>query len=254
MAKEEFLNSLKKAAERKEKDLKEKPSQYIAKPKDKTGIDPLVIAYHDPKSSIAENYRAIYSHLKSLSEVKSFAVTSSSQQEGKSVTAANLSIVIANDFEKKVLLVDANFRNPSIDELLNLEVNKGLKDILTKSENFRKAVTSTSIENLDVITSGSNAVNPVELLSAQNMGSFINEARSSYDYVICDTPAIIPYADAKIIAPLTEGIILTVRAQHTRREVVDRAKSIIDKLNINVLGYVLTDIEHYIPEYIYKHL
>ncbi len=259
MAKDNFLESIKKAAESKERVLEKKGliSAYIAKTKDESGIDPRIITYHDPKSSIAENYRIIFTHLKpslEKSDIKTIAVMSASNQEGKSITAVNLSVVMAKDFEKKVLLIDANLRNSAIDELLNIEAKEGLSDVLSKALNYNNTLASTKIENLKVITAGANTVNPVELLSNQRMIQLLNQIKQDFDYIILDTSAIIPYADSKMIAPMTDGVILTVRARKTRREVIDRAQSILDKLDVKVLGFVLTDIEYYIPEFIYKHL
>jgi len=259
VAKDNFLESIKKAAESKERALEKKGliSAYVAKTKDESGIDPRIITYHDPKSSIAENYRIIFTHLKSSlekSDIKTIAVISASNQEGKSITAVNLSVVMAKDFEKKILLVDANLRKPVIDELVNVDAKEGLSDILSKDLNYNNTLVSTKIENLKVITAGANTVNPVELVSGVRMTQFLNQARQNFDYIVLDTSAIIPYADSKILASLVDGVILSVRARKTRREVIDRAQSILDKLDVKVLGFVLTDIEYYIPEFIYKHL
>ena len=259
MAKDDFLESIKKAAESKERifEKKELTSAYVAKTKDESGIDPRIITYHDPKSSIAENYRVIFTHLKpslEKSDIKTIAVMSASNQEGKSITAVNLSVVMARDFEKRVLLIDTNLRNSTIDELLNVETKEGLSDILSKNLNYNNALASTKIENLKVITAGANTVNPAELLSSQKMIQFLEEARQRFDCLIVDTSAIIPYADSKIIASMADGIILTVRSRKTRREVIDRVQSILDKLDVRILGFILTDIEYYIPEFIYKYL
>jgi len=259
VAKNDFLESIKKAAEDRKSVLKKEGliSAYVAETKDESGIDPRIIAYHDPKSSIVESYRAIFTHLRPSLErsgIKTIAIMSASNHEGKSITAVNLSVVMAKDFEKKVLLVDANLRQPAIDELVNVNAKEGLSDILSKDLNYNNTLASTKIENLKVMTAGANTVNPVELLSNQRMTQFLNQARQNFDYIILDTPAIIPYADSKILVSLADGAILTIRAQKTRREIVDRTQSILDKLDVKVLGFVLIGIEYYIPEFIYKHL
>ena len=259
MAKNDFLESIKKAAESKEGILEKKGliSAYVAKSEDESGIDPRIITYHDPKSSIAESYRAIFTHLRpslERSDIKTIAVISASNQEGRSITAVNLSVVMAKDFEKKVLLVDANLRQPVIDELVNVDGKEGLSDILSKDLNYNNTLASTKIENLKVITAGANTVNPVELVSGVRMSQFLNQTRQDFDYIVLDTPAIIPYADSKILVSLADGAILTIRARKTRREIIDRTQSILDKLDAKILGFVLTDVEYYIPEFIYKHL
>jgi len=259
VAKNDFLESIKKAAEDRENVLKKKGliSAYVAETRDESGIDPRIIAYHNPKSSIVESYRAIFTHLRpslEKSNIKTITVISASNQEGKSITAVNLSVVMAKDFEKEILLIDANLRNSAIDELLNIEAREGLSDVLSKSLDYNNALVSTKIENLKVMTAGANTVNPVELLSNQRMTQFLNQAKQKFDYIVLDTPAIIPYADSKILVSLADGAILTIRARKTRREIIDRTQSILDKLDAKILGFVLTGIEYYIPEFIYKHL
>ena len=255
----DFLDSLKRKAEDKERAIKKEPlvPAYVAQAKDESGIDARVIAYHNPKSSIAENYRAIFTHLKTSlgdNDIKNIAITSASGDEGKSITAVNLSIIMANDFGKRVLLIDANLRKPVVDELMNVKAEAGLSEILSKDRNYKEALTSTKINNLRVITAGTNIVNPVELLSNKRMSQILKEARQEFDYVILDTPAVVSYADTKIIAPLVDGVVLTVKARKTRREVITRAYSLLEQTGTKNLGFILTDIEYYIPEFIYRYL
>lgn len=259
MPNDNFLEHIRKATEEKEEALQNrtlKPA-YIAQTKDESGIDPRIITYHDPKSSIAENYRTIFSHLKTSldkQEVKIIAVTSASNSEGKSIVALNLSLVMARDFGKKILVLDGNLRRPMVDELINLNAKEGLSGILSKGLKYKDVLITSKIDNLYFITAGSNDVNPVELLSSKKMPEFLKEIRESFDCVIIDTPAVMPYADSKIVSSLVDGVILTVRAHKTRREVINRTQILLEDLGVKILGFILTDTEYYIPDFIYRHL
>jgi capsular exopolysaccharide synthesis family protein len=230
---------------------------YVARQIDNTGIDARIMSYHDPKSSVCENYRAIFTHLKnSLAKHDSnlIAITSSQRHEGNTVTLLNLAIVVARDFNKKVLVVDCNMRNATVDELMNLKSNGGLSNILTADIDYRNLVHKTPISNLGIITAGKEIHNSVELLHSPRLKYFLTKVKADFDYVFCDTAAFIPYADTKILSPLVDGVILAIKARKTRKEVVDRTEEILKELNSRIFGFILTDIEYHIPEFIYKYL
>ena len=253
------LEHLKSAADNKIKDITkdEVLPAYVARELDDSGIDVRVMSYHDPRSSVCENYRAIFIHLKNnLAKDNSnlIAVTSSQQHEGNTITLLNLAVVMARDFNKKVLVVDANLRKASIDELMNLKSNSGLSDILASNLDYKRVIHQTPISNLSVITAGKEVHNFVELLHSSRLKNFFIKVKTDFDYVLCDTAALIPYADTKILSPLVDGVVLTIKARKTRREVIDRAEEILKELHCRLFGFVLTDIEYHIPEFLYKYL
>jgi capsular exopolysaccharide synthesis family protein len=255
----DYLRSYDEAVKNKRLDIESDPTlpAYVAKKVDDSGISTKIIAYHDPKSSVCENYRAIFTHLKNnLSKDNSnvIALSSSQQNEGSSVTVLNLAVVMARDFNKKVLVIDANLKKPSIDVLMNLKLVGGLSDILTSNVEWEGFVQETSVSNLSVITVGKEVHNSVELLHSSRLKTFLEKAKHKFDYVLCDTPALIPFADTKIISPSVDGIVLIIKARKTRREVVDRAEDILKELHCRVFGYILTEIEYHIPDFIYKYL
>ena len=253
------LNSFDEAAKKKVKDLQQESVMpaYVTKSHDASGIDPRIIAYHEPRSPICESYRAIFTHLKqNLIHHGShlFAITSAQKNEGKTITALNLSVVIARDYKKRVLLIDGNLRNPIIDELMNLKSNSGLSDILSSDIDYKKVMQSTAVPSLFIITAGSQTDNAVELLHSERLKPLLERLKLDFDYVIIDTPSIISYTDTKILCPLVDGIILTIKACGTRREVADRAEVIIKEMHTKLFGFILVDIEYYIPDFIYRHL
>ncbi len=253
------IEHLKNAADNKIKSIAkdEVLPAYVARELDNSGIDVRIMSYHDLKSSACENYRAIFTHLKNNLDKDNFnliAVTSSQQYEGNTIALLNLAVVIARDFNKKVLVVDANLRKASIDELMNLKSNGGLADILASDLDYKRLIHQTPISNLSVITAGKEAHNSVELLHSSRLKDFLEKTKAEFDYVLCDTAALIPYADTKILSPLVDGVILTIIARKTRKEVVDRAEEILKELHCRLFGFILTDIEYHIPEFLYKYL
>jgi capsular exopolysaccharide synthesis family protein len=265
--KDKLSEALRKAQEEREKNAKKAAppldSEYIApivpkKPEAaKEGIDARLVAYTDPKSPVAEQYRNLTTHLLSLPDaatLKIFAITSSSLQEGKTITALNLAIVLAQDLEKKVLVVDCNLRRPACDLYLGITTQKGLGDILAKTALVDEVVIETGIHNLFCICAGQTEVSPTELLSSQKMEDTLTSLRNRFDYIILDTPAVIPYADPRIISKVSDGVLLVVKAEKTRREVINRTESLLKEVGAKVLGVTLTNIQYHIPEYIHKHL
>jgi capsular exopolysaccharide synthesis family protein len=253
------LGDFKKTAEEKIKSIEKSDvlPAYVAKESDSSGIDARIISYHNPKSSICEHYRVIFTHLKNeviKDNSKLIALSSAQPHEGKSISLLNLAVVMARDFKKKVLVIDANLRMPVIDELMNLKVNGGLTDILSKEVNYRELIQPSQIPNLSFITAGKEIHNPVELLHSSKLKDFLEKTKLDFDYILCDTAAIMPYADTKILSPLLDGVIITIKARKTRREVVDRTEEILKELHSKVFGFILTDVEYYIPEFIYKYL
>lgn len=224
---------------------------------ERNGIDARLIAYTDPKSPVAEQYRSLATHILSApgaKELKVLAITSSSIKEGKTLTALNLAVVLAQDLEKRVLIVDCNFRRPAVDLYLNVISQTGLSDALAGTISVKKVVMETHIERMFCIYAGKTEISPTELLSSSKMGETLAILKENFDYIILDTPAVIPYADPRLISKVSDGVLLIVKAEKTRREVVSRAESFLKEVGAKIIGVVLTNIQYHIPEYIHKHL
>ncbi|MDP3786397.1 MAG: CpsD/CapB family tyrosine-protein kinase [Candidatus Omnitrophota bacterium] len=266
--------ALKKAAEEKEKSLgKESAAPLITPPPTESavpayeapiperimsaGVDHKIVAYFNPKDPIVEQFRSLRTHIYSseaTGSLKTIIITSSQSREGKTLVAINLSIVMAQDLEKPILLIDCNLRKPCVDIYLGLKSDKGLSDVLSGSTGLNDALVSTDVKNLTVLPAGQIPMTPTELLGSQKMKDLLAELKMKFDYIILDAPPIIPYADPRILGPLVDGAVMVVRTGITRREAITRAESILKSVNCNILGYVLTGIEYHIPEYIHRHL
>jgi len=181
-------------------------------------------------------------------------ITSSRSREGKTLVAVNLSIVMAQELEKPTLLIDCNLRKPCVDLYLGLKSDKGLSDVLSGGAQISDVLIKSDVNNLTVLPAGQIPTNPSELIGSQKMKDLLAELKTKFNYIVLDAPSIIPYADPRILGPLADGVVIAVRTGVTRREAVTRAEGILKSVSCNILGYVLTGIEYYIPEYIHRHL
>ncbi|MDP2943367.1 MAG: CpsD/CapB family tyrosine-protein kinase [Candidatus Omnitrophota bacterium] len=265
--------ALKKAAEEKEKSLGKVAEPIITPPPSaaaipayeapiperimSAGVDHKIVAYFNPKDPIVEQFRSLRTHIYSseaTGSLKTIIITSSQSREGKTLVAINLSIVMAQDLEKPILLIDCNLRKPCVDIYLGLKSDRGLSDVLSGNTQLSDVLINTDVKNLTVLPAGQIPMTPTELLGSQKMKDLLAELKAKFDYIVLDAPPVIPYADPRILGPLADGAVMVVRTGVTRREAIARAESILKSVNCNILGYVLTGIEYHIPEYIHRHL
>jgi capsular exopolysaccharide synthesis family protein len=207
----------------------------------------------NPKSPISEQYRTIRTNIQFASvdnEIQSLIVTSSGPGEGKSTTAANLAVVYAQA-GKKVLLIDADLRKPTVHYTFRLDNLTGLSNVLVGEKTIEEAANCTDIENLDVISCGPIPPNPSELLASKKMEQFIKDATGDYDLVIFDTPPVLAVTDAQILANMVDGSILVVRSKKTELESATKAKDILEPAKAKLLGTVLNDREKQGSNYYY---
>ena len=232
--------------------------QIIAKTIGKSRVDPNIVTYFDPKALITEQYKILRTNILSMNKgkpPKAFVVTSSIHSEGKTVTSLNLAISFSQAIHKpKVLLVDADLRRGRVARYLGVQTQVGLNEVLNGSAKLEDALFKVDIDNLTFIASGSVPENPAELLASENMKSFLSEARARFDYVIIDTPPIIPVTDSGIVGSQVDGVLLMVQAGRTQRGIVRRAEELLHQSHSTILGHVLTNIEYHLPEYIYRYL
>jgi capsular exopolysaccharide synthesis family protein len=214
-----------------------------------------LIAKTNPKSPITEQYRLIRTNIQFSSvdkEIKTIVVTSSEPNDGKSTTAANLAIVLAQE-EKKVLLVDADLRKPSVHYAFNLSNIHGLTSVLTKKMDLRKTILNSNVSNLDILTSGPIPPNPSELLNSKAIETAIDELKGMYNYIIFDTPPVLVVPDSQIVANKCDGVIMVVASGKTNKQSAVKAKELLVKANTSLLGVVLNGVEMDNSNYYYYH-
>lgn len=191
---------------------------------------------------ITEQYRLLRSKLSSLNGNhgnKVIAITSTRKGEGKSITSVNLAIVMAEDTKKKVLLIDGDMRKPSIHTFFNCKAECGLVDVLSNKADIDSAIIPSKIKNLTLLPGGEAVESPADLIASPILKDLIERLKKRFDYIIIDSPPIIPFADMSILGDVVDGILLVVRAEITPKETVLEALKGLNKEN--VLGVVLND-------------
>lgn len=169
-----------------------------------------------------------------------FAVTSSMMHDGKTTNSVNLAISIANA-EKKVLLIDADLRKPTVHRYFSLENKDGLSEILAGLTNEIR-IRNTDTENLKVLTSGQIPPNPAELLGSEQMDTLLEYVRNYFDYVIIDTPPTNVVTDATILAEKITGYVFVVQGGKNHFNDVSYALETLKQVNGRVVGMILNDI------------
>ncbi|BGE81145.1 capsular polysaccharide synthesis protein [Staphylococcus petrasii] len=172
-----------------------------------------------------------------------YMITSSRQGEGKTFVSKSLSESLANA-RYKVLLIDADMRRPQVHKRFNVPNNYGLSNIISHQIPYEQGIYYSEESNLDIIPAGTKPPNPSELLDSPNFKDFLEDIKGEYDYVIIDTPPILPVTDALIIGRLVDQTILVANSKKTPRELVIEAKTRLDNLKISVFGVVLNQVKH----------
>ena len=226
-----------------------KPSPLIRYPLTGTPVrldNPLLVTASDPHSPTAEEYRKLKSVLVSLTRQDEFRntimVTSSVSGEGKSLTALNLAISLAQEFDHTVLLIDADLRKPSLHEYFGLEPTLGLADCLQGGIDPGEALIKTGIGKLTLFPAGKTVQNPVELISSQKMTELIQEMKHRYPdrYIIIDTPPVLLFAETFFLSTLVDGVVFLVREGRTSMQNITDALTVLK--GTPVLGMVYNDV------------
>lgn len=201
-----------------------------------------LITHVDPKSLNAEQFRTIRTNIEFAQldkPMKNILVSSSIPAEGKSTIASNLAYVIAQT-DKRVLLVDADLRKPTVHRTFKLNNEQGLTTLLANFElKFNQVVQHSRDLNLYFLPSGPIPPNPSEILGSGRMTLLMQELGQYFDIVIYDAPPITAVTDPQILATKVDGVVMVVRQGYSRKEEVKKAKEALDNVNANILGYVL---------------
>lgn len=207
------------------------------------GID--LVTLEKPKSPVSEAYRTLRTNIQFSSldkKLKKIVVTSSGPNEGKTTTALNLAVTLAQNGHK-IILLDCDMRKPSIHKRLKMSNMTGISDILVGEVLLNKAINKGPVENLDIITSGTRPPNPAELLSSQRMLGFLEELEKEYEYIIIDTPPVLMVTDAQVLSKYADGTLLVVASGEAEKDAVKRAKELLDKVEANIIGVVLNKLD-----------
>jgi len=213
-----------------------------------------LITQSRPQSQMAESYRALRTSLLLTSvggPPKTILVTSALPREGKTTTSINAAIVLAQG-GRRVLLVDADLRRPSIHKTLALGASAGLSNVLTGSASLEQSlVRSKILPNLFVLPAGTPPPNPAELLASSKMRELLAELREQYDHIVIDTPPTLSVTDAVVLSPTADSVILVIRSGQTTKQALRRAREILVQVNSRLSGVLLNAVDLKSPDYYY---
>jgi capsular exopolysaccharide synthesis family protein len=221
----------------------------------------MLISHFIPRSIAAESYRSLQTNVifgATEKKLRSIMMTSSSPNEGKTLTAINLAITLAQN-GKRVLLVDADFRNPVLHQYFGLEKEPGLSNVILGNTPWEEAVKGIvdimigkfnvddvtgvpGLDSINILTSGLPLTQPVEFLNSIRMTNLIKEVSENYDLVIFDAPPVLPVADSIVLGSKVDGVLMVYEVGRVGRFALKRAKSMLENVGAKVFGIILNDL------------
>ncbi|MFO0944508.1 MAG: polysaccharide biosynthesis tyrosine autokinase [Planctomycetota bacterium] len=207
-------------------------------------MDPILCTYHLPRSRYAEAYRAVRTALYFSTHYREhnvIQVTGPNKEDGKSTLAANLAICVAQT-GKTVLLVDADFRRPTIHKLFGLSNDSGLSTVIKGGAELPDVVQKTKVENLSVLVAGPKPTNPAELLTSPRFKEMIDLLREKFDFVIFDSPPVLAVTDASVIAARVDGVLMGIQITRNGRPTAKEAVEKLDAIGARILGVVVNGV------------
>ncbi len=194
-------------------------------------------------SIVSEQFRTVRTNITFSmpdKDIKTILVTSATPGEGKSTNVANLGVVFAQE-GKRIVIVDADLRKPTMHYTFLLQNARGLSNLLTRQMSVLEVVNSTDIPNLFVLTSGPIPPNPAELLASKKLDSVMEELKKEFDIIIFDAPPILSVTDAQILSNKCDGTLLIVNSGAVENTSVIKAKASLESSQANILGVVLNN-------------
>lgn len=206
-----------------------------------------LVAHKEPFAPESEAYRMIRSNIQFMAvdrPIKAIMVTSATSGEGKTLTAANLGVVMAQA-GLKTIIVDTDLRRPMQHQVFHVPNMEGLTNLLRSPQlEVNGHLANTEIENLQVLTSGEIPPNPSELLGSQRMGQLLDRLSELADVLIFDSPPVLAVADATILSTRVDGLVLVTEAGQTRRDAARQAIDHLQQAGATLLGGVLNRVPH----------
>jgi capsular exopolysaccharide synthesis family protein len=201
-----------------------------------------LVTLKDPRSPAAEAFRTLRTNIQFAAldkPIPTLIVTSPAPDEGKSLTVANLAVTMAQSGHTTIL-VDADLRRPSQHTIWNIDNEKGLTSMmLDDATKIKPPLQSVGVEKLSVLPSGPLPSNPADLFSTRRMDDVIAALKAKADYVLFDAPPVLAVTDTPLLASKLDALLLVIKAGATRRDHAQRAKDVLQRANIRVIGVAL---------------
>lgn len=168
---------------------------------------------------------------------KTLTIVSLQAAEGRTTVAVNLACDYAKK-NKKVLMIDANLRKPTLHKLFGLSNRSGLMELLAERHTACEVIRGTMVPNLSLITCGAGESDPIELLTSGRIASFLEEVKAEFDLIVIDTPAATDGPDAQILSSLSDGVLLVVKDGKVKKEQALKLKAALESVNARIVGSV----------------
>lgn len=205
-----------------------------------------LVTVSNPRSPVAEAYRTLRTNMEFSNldkNLRTILVTSAGAEEGKSTTLSNLAVTIAQS-GKRVILVDADLRRPTLHQVFGLKNSVGLTDMVRDETILANPPTQeTNVPNLRVLTSGQLPPNPAEILGSKRMSEILAALLERADMVLLDAPPVLAVTDAAVLSSKVDGVLLVVSAGKTKRESARKAQAQLEKINAKIIGAVINNVK-----------
>lgn len=213
-----------------------------------------LISLSNPKSRAAEAFRTLRTNIQFSSvdkELKTIVVTSAQPSEGKSTIMVNLAVTFAQS-GKKVILIDCDFRKPTVHKKFEISNIDGITSVLTQSKTLEECIRKTEFQNFSILTCGPIPPNPAELLSSNRMKNILRDLKSDFDVIFIDTPPVLAVTDAQILSAITDGVVFVTAYGQTEKYAITKAKELINKVGGKFIGVVLNKVPYKSHSYYYE--
>lgn len=214
-------------------------------------VNPYLVLFHEPSGYRAEQVRALRNRLVAMNpdgEPKTLVVTSAVREEGKTVAALNLAMAFAELERHRVVLVDADLRRPSCEQYLNLNRDAGLSDVLLGHAPVDRLLRPAGYRNLMLLGAGTRVDNPAEVLGSSRLDELLHRLKESFQYVVIDTPPVLPSTDAGVLSASADGTLVVVRLEHSVKKQTREAVRALQDMGGNVLGTFVTELRGRDPD------
>ena len=218
------------------------PSIDDAPPTRAYELDRHLVAALAPTCLAAEQYRSLRTRIKRAEanrSIRTMVITSPSKGDGKSLTAANLALTMGQEFQQRILLMDADLRRPTVQTLFGLGDGPGLSDVLMGGVELDDVLVTLPEYHVTLLPAGTPPSHPAEMLGSASMRRVLDTLRTQFDRILIDMPPVAPLADLQIVAPLVDGVLMIVRAGVTPKPAIEQALAGLDMSK--VLGLVLNE-------------
>jgi len=205
---------------------------------------PDLITLTNPRSPAAEAYRTLRTNLTFAAldkPIETLVVTSAAPGEGKSTVLANLAVTMAQG-ERRTILVDADLRRPGLHEVFGIANDRGLTTMIVEGAALEDPpLINAGVDNLWLVPSGPLPPNPADILGSRKMEEVIAALKARADVVLFDAPPVIAVTDAAVLGIKVDGVLLVVCAGRTRREHAQRARELLERVHVRIVGAVLNN-------------